>query len=45
MEITKNSENNTTNPVDTSPPLLNKVELCTLCAQYVIAYTFQLDRF
>ena len=34
-----------TNPVNNPPPLLpTTVELCTLCLQYVIAYTFQLYR-
>ena len=45
MEIAENEENNMTNPIyNPLPPLLTTEELCTLCAQYVFAYTFQLEQ-
>ena len=43
MENAENEENNTTNHV-TPPPLPTTVELCTLCAHYVFAYIFHLDK-
>ena len=45
MEIAKTEKNYTTNPVNNPPPPLpTTVELCTLCTQYVFAYTFQLEQ-
>ena len=45
MEIAEKEENNTTLPVSNPhPPPPTTVELCTLCTQYVVAYTFQLKQ-
>ena len=45
MEIAQNEENNETRPVNNPPPPLpTRVELCTVCKQYIFANTFQLEQ-
>ena len=44
MDNAENEENSTYDKPRKQPPLPNTVELCTLCTQYVYAYTFHLDQ-